>query len=251
MKRLISSISVALFILIASGSLHAGLFDFLKQIEGELSENESTADIRPLDALTNDEMIAGLKEALNKGSKYAIRKLGKEGGFLRNEKVRIPMPEDLVWIEKSLRSLGQERLADEFIASINHAAERAVPEATAIFSNAIQRMSLIDAQGILNGPDDAATRYFRDKTSVALTRKMRPIVEQATERAGVTSYYKKMIANAGGLVSLLSSGTTDLDGYVTERTLDGLFMMVAEEERRIRENPVARSSALLEKVFGN
>ncbi len=250
MKRWITSISVAFFILIASGSLHAGLFDFLKQIESDLSGNESTADIKPIGALTNDEIIAGLKEALNKGSMYAIQKLGKEGGFLKNQKVRIPMPDNLVWVEKSLRSLGQERLADEFITSINHAAERAVPEAATIFANAIQRMSLRDAQGILNGPDDAATQYFRDKTSAALTRKMRPIVEQATERAGVTSYYKQMVANVGGLVSLLSSGTTDLDGYVTEKTLDGLFIMVAEEERRIRENPVARSSELLEKVFG-
>ncbi len=196
-------------------------------------------------------MVAALKEALDKGTRYAVDKLGKEGGFLDNAQVRIPMPDSLAWVEKSLRTLRQDQLADEFIATMNHAAERAVPEAAAIFSEAIRAMTLEDARGILAGPDDAATRYFRDKTGNELTGKLRPIVTDATSRAGVTAAYKDMVAKAGGLGGLLSPESTDLDGYVTEKTLDGLFLMLAEEEKRIRENPLARTSDLLEKVFGS
>ena len=160
------------------------------------------------------------------------------------------MPDSLSWVEKSLRILHQDELADEFIATMNHAAEQAVPEAATIFGDAIQDMSMEDAKGILTGPDDSATQYFRTKTEAALTEKMRPIVEQATARTGVTSAYKNITASAGGLTSMLSSDATDLDGYVTGKTLDGLFLMIAEEEKKIRENPLARSTDLLKKVFG-
>lgn len=197
------------------------------------------------------ETIAGLREALRKGTEYAVSSLGQKGGFLNNARVRIPMPGSLAWVEKTLRTVRQDRLADEFVASMNHAAEQAVSEAAAIFGDAISRMTLDDARGILTGPDDAATQYFRRTTSDALTAKMRPIVEQATSRTGVTSSYKKMTAQAGGLAGMLSGDASDLDGYVTDKTLDGLFLMIAEEEKRIRENPLARSSDLLQKVFGS
>ena len=133
---------------------------------------------------------------------------------------------------------------------MNHAAEQAVPQAAAIFCEAIENMSVEDAQGILTGPDDAATQYFRTHTEAALTAKMRPIVEDATARSGVTSAYKNMTARAGGMTSLLSGDAADLDGYVTDQTLDGLFLMIAAEEKKIRENPLARSTDLLKKVFG-
>jgi hypothetical protein len=195
-------------------------------------------------------MVSGLKEALDKGTQFAVDSLGKDGGFLDNSNVKIPMPDSLSWVEKSLRTLHQDELADEFIGTMNHAAEQAVPEAAAIFGEAIQNMSVEDAQGILTGPDDAATQYFRTNTETALTAKMRPIVEDATAQAGVTSAYKNMTAGAGGMTSLLPADTTDLDGYVTGKTLDGLFLMIAEEEKKIRENPLARSTDLLKKVFG-
>ncbi|MGB5305867.1 MAG: DUF4197 domain-containing protein, partial [Gammaproteobacteria bacterium] len=198
-----------------------------------------------------DEMVSGLKEALQKGTQFAVDNLGQEGGFLNNAKVRIPMPDSLSWVEKTLRTLRQDKLADEFVTSLNHAAEQAVPEAAAIFGDAISAMSLDDARAILSGPDDAATQYFRTHTEAALTEKMRPIVTEATAKAGVTASYKSMMSRAGSLTSLLSSDTTDLDGYVTGKTLDGLFLMVAEEEQRIRENPLARSTDLLKKVFGS
>ena len=195
-------------------------------------------------------MVSGLKQALEKGTQFAVDSLGKNGGFLDNSAVKIPMPDSLSWVEKSLRTLHQDELADEFIDTMNHAAEQAVPEAAAIFGSAIQNMSVEDAQGILAGPDDAATQYFRTNTEAALTEKMRPIVEVATARAGVTSAYKNMTARAGGMTSLLSGDATDLDSYVTGKTLDGLFLMIAEEEKKIRENPLARSTDLLKKVFG-
>jgi len=237
-------------VLLASGPLHAGLSDLLDTLKDSVSGTDATSTA-VASGLSNDEMISGLKEALGKGTQYAVDNLGKEGGFLNNARVRIPMPKSLSWVEKTLRALRQDKLADEFVASMNHAAERAVPEAAAVFGAAIQQMTLEDARGILNGPDDAATQYFRKTSSAALTEKMRPIVEQATAATGVTASYKNMMSRAGGMTSLLSSSATDLDGYVTAKTLDGLFLMVAEEEKRIRENPLARSTELLKKVFGS
>ena len=239
-----------LAVLIASNPLQAGLSDMFDKLKGSVTGG-SPASTTAMSALTNDEMISGLKDALGKGTQYAVDNLGKEGGFLDNASVRIPMPKSLSWVEKTLRTLRQDKLADEFVASMNHAAERAVPEAAAVFGDAIQQMTLEDARGILSGPDDAATQYFRKTTSATLTEKMRPIVEQATAATGVTSSYKNMMSKAGGMTSLLSSDATDLDGYVTEKTLDGLFLMVAEEEKRIRQNPLARSTDLLKKVFGS
>ena len=221
--------------------------DYVDKLKGSVSVPEETASGA---SLTDTEMVSGLKEALDKGTQFAVDSLGKDGGFLDNSKVKIPMPESLSWVEKSLRTMRQDELADEFIGTMNHAAEQAVPEAAAIFGDSIQQMSVEDAKGILTGPDDAATQYFRTNTEAALTEKMRPIVEQATARTGVTSAYKNMTDRAGGLTSMMSSDTTDLDGYVTGKTLDGLFLMIAEEEKKIRENPLARSTDLLKKVFG-
>ena len=239
--------------LLMAGFAHnacAGWSDYLDRLEGALTGSDA-ADSPGLSALSETEMVGGLKQALEKGTRFAVDKLGRQGGFLDNAKVRIPMPDSLAWVEKSLRTLQQDQLADEFVASMNHAAEQAAPEAAAIFGSAIQAMTVQDARAILSGPDDAATQYFRTHTQAALTEKMRPIVTRATETAGVTASYKRMMSSAGGLTSLLSSDATDLDGYVTHKTLDGLFLMVAEEEKQIRENPVARSTELLEKVFGS
>jgi len=149
-----------------------------------------------------------------------------------------------------LRTLGQDELADEFIGTMNAAAEQAVPEAADIFGEAIKDMSVEDAQGILTGPDNAATEYFRTNTETALTDRMQPIVEAATAKTGVTAAYKNMMAKAGGIGGMLPGGSTDIDGYITGKTLDGLFLMIAKEERKIRTNPVARSTELMQKVFG-
>ena len=220
---------------------------YLDTVKGAMS----TAGVTTTDVdLTNVEMVTGLKEALDKGTQFAVDELGKPGGFLDNSKVRIPMPDSLAWVESSLRALGQDELADEFITTMNQAAEQAVPEAAEVFGEAIQNMSVDDAQGILTGPDDAATQYFRSNTEAELSDRMQPIVAAATARTGVTSAYKNMTASAGGLTRMLSGSAPDIDAYITTRTLDGLFLMIAEEEVKIRKNPVARSTELMQKVFG-
>ena len=177
--------------------------------------------------------------------------LGHEGGFLDDSSVKIPMPESLRRIEKGLRDVGQGKVADEFVASMNHAAEQAVPKAVDIFGGAIREMTLDDAQKILQGPDDAATRYFREHTGNKLSDAMLPVVRDATARVGVTKSYKDFIGRAGFLSQLVDRDSLDIDRYITSKALDGVFLKLAEEEKRIRQDPVARTTELLRKVFGS
>jgi hypothetical protein len=228
----------------------AGLPDCLDNLKGGMDAETTTAPATTA-SLGDTEVVAGLKAVLEEGTRSAVDSLGKESGYLDNANVRIPMPDSLGWVEKSSRTQGQGQLADEFVASMNHAAEQAVPEAAAIFSDAIQQMTLDHARAILNSPDDVATEYSRSHTETALTERMLPIVTRTTENTGVTSAYKRMLAGAGEMTSLLSADATDIDGYVTQQALGGLFSMVAVAEKRIRENPVARSSELHQKVFGS
>lgn len=202
-------------------------------------------------ALTDDEVVRGLKEALGKSAERASGKLGKEGGFLNDLNVKIPMPEELKKVEKLLRTFRQDKYADEFVATMNRAAERAVPEAAALLNDTIQQMSLEDARAILKGPDDAATQYFRKANESKLKERFLPIVKQATDQAGVTSAYKKLMQKAGPAAGLMGKDATDVDGYVTGKALDGLFKIIAAEEKAIRENPVQRTTDLLKKVFGS
>ena len=210
-------------------------------------------------ALSQDQVVAGLKEALSKGVQNAVSQLGRTDGFLTNLNVRIPMPDKLQSAEKTLRVLGQNKLADDFVGSMNRAAEQAVPEAAAVFGDAIKQMSVADAKAILAGTTNAATEYFRKATQTNLFARFQPIVQKATEQVGVTAKYKQLVGKAGsaqsfgGLFGSKSSATPealDLDAYVTQGAMNGLFKLVAEEEKRIRENPLARTSDLLKKVFG-
>ncbi len=222
------------------------------------SQPNSAAQPQPeLNFLTQDESVRGLKEALNKGVQQAVAELGHYGGFLTNLQVRIPMPQKLQTVEKTLRAVGEGQLADEFVATMNHAAEQAVPQATAVFIDAVQRMSIADAKAILTGPDDAATQYFRRVTETNLYERFLPIVKSATDSTGVTSTYKRLWGTIsqnkylGPLESMfMNNQTVDIDAYVTEHALDGLFKMMAREEIQIRRNPIARTSQLLQKVFG-
>lgn len=215
---------------------------------GNIDQAHPAASTQP-STLTQAEMVSGLKEALSKGVKNAIGQLGKDGGFLNDAGVRIPMPDSLARVEKLLRTLHQDKYADQFVASMNHAAEKAVPEAAGIFAEAIKGMTLEDAEAILNGPDDAATQYFRNKSAAKLAERFRPIVAAATDQVGVTASYKKMMGRAGAMAQYLG-GADDLDGYVTGKALDGLFSKLALEEKAIRTNPAARTTELLKKVFG-
>jgi len=213
--------------------------------------------------LGDDQIIAGLKEALGDGVERAVRDLGKEGGFLTNLAVKIPFPKKLQKAERLLRSAGQDLLVDNFVTSLNRAAEKAVPEAAAVFRDALQRMTIADAREILTDAPDAATRFFERTTRSSLQVRFLPLVQEATTAVGVTANYKAMTAQLGSLDSLggglfgglrkrvVDDQSLDLDGYVTGQALDGLFTMVADEEKRIRDNPVDRTSDLLKTVFGS
>lgn len=253
-KRALSAL-VALFVLQSTG--RAGVLDFL----GLGSKGKDNAAMpAAVSALSQDQVVGALKEALNKGVQQAISRLGHDGGFLTNLSVKIPMPEKLRTVEKTLRAVHEDKLADEFVDTMNHAAEQAVPEAAVVFGDAIKNMSVADAKAILTGTNDAATQYFRVATETNLFEKFLPIVKKATDHTGVTSAYKRVMEKVDGGNSLgrfgsfgrslLGSDAMDVDGYVTNKALDGLFKMVAEEEQRIRENPVARTTDLLQKVFG-
>ena len=200
-------------------------------------------------ALTNTEVIDGLKEALSKGTTSAIANLGKKDGYFANNKVKIPMPDSLKTVESGLRKIGQDKYADEFVLTMNRAAEQAVPEAAELFGTAIRSMSIEDAKGILNGPDDAATQYFRRTSGENLVNRFLPIVEKSTDQVGVTSNYKEMVGKLGFASKFVDTESLDVDRYITNKAVDGLFLMVANEEKLIRENPAARTTELLKKVF--
>lgn len=248
-----TNLLIALALAATLSSSHAGWLD---KLLGTGATN-SAVSATTLSALSNDQMVGGLKEALGNGLQHAVSQLGHDGGFLTNLNVKIPMPEKLQTVEKTLRALGQNKLVDEFVTTLNHAAEQAVPEAAVVFGDAVKQMSITDAKAVLTGPKDSATQFFRRTTQTNLYAKFRPIVEKATAKTGATASYKNMLSKAGGsslggaLGGFLGQDALDLDHYVTEKSLDGLFKMVADEEKKIRENPAARTTDLLKQVFGS
>ena len=203
--------------------------------------------------VSEDQIVLGLKEALRFGVDHAVTSLGKENGFLRNVEVRIPTPEKLRPVEQTLRTLGQGSLVNEFQTAMNRAAERAVPEAAQVLGGAIKQLTLADAERILRGSKTEATDYFRQTSESQLFDRFLPIVKEATAQAGVTAAYKRMLGFAGaGVVSeaLLGKEAADIDGYITGKALDALFLKIGEQEKLIRENPAARTTELLRRVFG-
>jgi len=202
-----------------------------------------------LEDLTSGEAIAGLKAALEKGSREAVTALGRRDGFLGNDRVKIPLPDSLGRAERLLRRVGMGRYADELIVGMNRAAEAAVPEARSLLLDAVKKMSLQDAKGILGGGDTAATEYFRRTTRDRLHARFLPIVEKSTRRVKLAQTYEEYADKAAAL-GLLKKDDADLDAYVTAKALDGLYFMIAEEEKKIRKDPLAAGSAILRKVFG-
>lgn len=202
-----------------------------------------------LESITNREAINALKGALDRGARAAVAQLGRENGFLGDARVRIPLPEGLRRAEKNMRRFGMARYADELIVTLNRAAEAAVPEARQLFVDALRQMSVPDAKGILTGGETAATAYFRRVTADELARRFLPVVRRATARVGLAQKYNQYAAH-GVRVGLVDAEDANLDDYVTRKALDGLFFMVAEEEKKIRRDPVGAASSLLRKVFG-
>jgi len=203
-----------------------------------------------LSDLTSGEASSGLKEALVKGADYAVSSLGKENGFLGNAKVKIPLPESLKSVEKGMRAFGMGKQADELVDTMNHAAEKAVVEAKPILMDAIKHMTVDDAKNILTGGEDSVTQFFRKSSSDSLAQKFLPIVKSATQKVQLADKYNKF-AGKGAKLGLIDKKDADLDTYVTHKAMDGLFLMIAEKEKSIRQNPLGAGSDILKKVFGS
>jgi len=247
-----SKILMGSLLLIVSFSSQAGWFDWLTDKSDEIVEAVKSGDAGQIleVALSNEQIANGLKEALAKGADYAVAELGKDGGFINNEALKIPMPEKLRNIESILRKLGQDKYADQFVNTMNSAAEQAVPLSLNILKQGIQKMTVNDAKNILNGNDDAATQYLKRVGSEQLQREISPIVKQATAKTGITKMYKQMYDKMGFAGKYLNLEDYDIDQYVTAKTMDGLFVKIAEEEKKIRDNPKARTTEVLKQVFG-
>jgi hypothetical protein len=199
--------------------------------------------------ISNTEAATGLKQALVDGSAAAVGMLGKQDGFLGNPKVKISLPPALQKIEAALRYTGMKRQADELVVAMNRAAEAAVPEAKTLLIDSVRKMTLTDAKGILTGGDTAATDYFRRTTRTQLTRRFRPIVKKVTDQVGLAEQYNGIAGQAAQL-GLIREQQASVDGYVTEKALDGLYLMIAEQEKTFRANPMAAASDIVKRVFG-
>jgi len=199
--------------------------------------------------ISNRDAINGLKDALTRGSQAAVARLGVEDGFLKNDSVRIGLPPSLRSAEAVIRTIGMGTQADELVLRMNRAAEAAVPEARTLLTNAVKKMSVQDAKGILTGGDDAATQYFKRTTSESLAKQFQPIVKKAMAKVKLAEKYNE-IAASGARVGLVKEEDAKLEDYVTRRALDGLFVVMAEEEKKIRKDPAGAASSIIRKVFG-
>jgi len=221
-------------------------------------------------SLSDTTVTSGLKEALKVGIDYGVKALSKKDGYLNNKDVKIPLPKNLSKAETLIRKAGGDKIADDLILSMNNAATQAAPKTAAIFVDAVDKMSLDDAQKILAGDKDAATNYFKTHTSDSLTKMIQPIVQKSMKDNNVASYYdsfnsyyktyaKDMVNNSSVMSMakgfgvdqyLPSSSDENLDAYVTQKAMDGLFKMIATKESAIRDNPLQQTTSLLKKVFG-
>jgi hypothetical protein len=199
--------------------------------------------------ISNQDAAEGLKDALLQGAGRAVSQLSAPDGFLGNDKVRIPFPESMKRLERALRLVGKGKQADELIASMNRAAEMAVAEARPLLVNAVTSMTVRDAKGILTGGDDAATQYFRRRTTEPLAQRFLPIVKRMTAKVELAQQYNHLAGQAAQW-GLVRKEDSDIDEYVTRKALDGLFLVIAEQERSIRRDPMGAATTVAKKVFG-
>lgn len=199
--------------------------------------------------LSNQDAVSGIRGALSQGAAAAIGKLGVPGGFANNPKVKIPLPPALDELAKGMRMMGRGKDADELVATMNQAAEQAVPEAKVLMADAVKHMSVEDAKQVLTGGDESVTKFFRAKTAAPLAVKFLPMVKRATDRVGLAQKYNKL-AGQGASLGLIKGDAANIEQYVTDKALDGLYLMIGEEERMIRQNPAAAASSIVSKVFG-
>jgi len=246
------------------------LSSFAKGVVDNVSKDSSSTINTTGSSLDNSTISSGLKEALKTGVTYAVENLGSDNGYLNNSLVKIPLPENLQKAETLIRKVGGDKIADDLISSMNSAATKAAPQTSQIFLDAIEKMSLEDATKILNGGDNAATEYFKTNTTSSLKEMIKPIINETMEQNSVASYYKSfnsyykqygkeyvenssvmsIAKNFGADSYLPTSSDEDLDDYVTQKAIDGLFTMIAQKEAAIRSNPVEQTTSLLKQVFG-
>ncbi|WP_370087921.1 DUF4197 domain-containing protein [Ekhidna sp.] len=201
------------------------------------------------EGLTTEQVVSGLKEALVKGTTSGTQKVSKVDGYLKNPNIKIPFPPDIQKVENTLRDVGLGSQVDRFVTTLNRGAEEAAKEAKPIFVNAIKQMTINDAWNILQGSDkEAATNYLKKTTSDELRSMFSPVVKRALDQTKATKYYADVI-NSYNKIPLVEDVNPDLESYATEKAMEGLFYMIAEEEKKIRANPAARTTDLLKKVF--
>ncbi len=238
MRILLLSIAVALGCSIYA----AAQFDEILKKAGDTLAHSNTA------GLSDDKIIAGLKQALQVSTGKAVALTGRPDGFLKNQAIKILLPPKLQTLGRGMRMLGMGARVDELEVGMNRAAEQATPQAKQIFLSALRKMTFDDARQVLTGGDTAATDYFKRTSSADLTTAFSPIVHRSMERVGVVQQYNQVLASAPGGNAL--AGQFDIDKYVVGKTLDGLFLMLGEEEKKIRKDPAAQTTALLKEVFG-
>ena len=226
-------------LLLSATVTYAGLFDdIMKTLGGSSKAGPDDSTI-----------MSGLKEALSIGTDNAVKNVAQVDGFFGNQVIKILMPEKIQKVADVLKKVGYKKQVDDFVLSMNRAAEKAAPQATSIFVGAIKEMTIEDARKILNGGDTAATEFFKGKTHDKIYSAFKPIISSSVDEVGVTRSYKEMIGKYESL-PFMSAESIDLDHYVTTKAMDGLFYMVGQEEKKIRTNPAARVTDLLKTVFG-
>ncbi len=237
-------IFTVIIIVCSAAITYAGFFeDFFKTVGGEPQA----------EGLDDNTIASGLKEALSIGTEDAVKSVSKVNGYFGNEAIKILIPEDIHMVADVLSTVGYKEQVDDFVLSMNRAAEKAAPEALSIFVDAIKEMTFEDAKNILNGGDTAATDFFKDKTQGKIHDAFKPIVSTSMDEVGVTRSYKEMINKYKILPfvqNFIKEDSIDLDQYVTNKAVDGLFYMVGQEEKKIRTDPAARVTELLKTVFG-
>lgn len=238
-----------------STSVYAGWGDKFKEvfqdedIQKTVKETVGGSTSEKNTSLSMETIISGLKEALEVGSRRAITQISQPGGYLDNQDIKIPLPDNIEKVASVLKKYGLESQVEKFEKSMNTAAEKAAPHATELIISAIKDMSFEDAKKIYAGDDDAATEYFKAKTSSQLKTLFQPSVEKSLGQVGATRYYNELVNKAKGLPYVGDKVKMDLNEYVTDEALNGLFKVLADEEKQIRENPVARTTDLLKQLF--
>jgi hypothetical protein len=200
------------------------------------------------ESLSTEEVAAGLKEALTNGASKGSDLVSQVDGYFKNAEIKIPFPPEVQKVETKLRQMGMGDQVDKFVLALNRGAEDAAKEAKPIFVTAIKQMTIQDAWSILKGEDDSATQYLKRTTTSHLTEKFKPVIQKSLEKTNATKYYKDLVTTYNK-IPMVQKVNPNLDDYATEKAISGLFVMVAKEEKSIRDNPTARTTELLKKVF--